>query len=216
MTAPAVLFAEMRPDPSWEDRFNEWYDSDHIPARLAIDGFEAAQRYRAVDDKNYLIIYDMTSLDVLKTPEYKVVRDEPSEETRWMLDNVTNFTRYLGTEIARNGRIDAESVTAPLIFAAMFNVPDADKAEFDGWMEEDHMPLLLQNKDWLGVRRFELSVSEPVPYNRLAVHYLASPDALKSPEREAARNTEWRARLLRHAWFGAGHAKAFTRFGPRF
>jgi hypothetical protein len=146
MSAPAVLFSEMRPDLSWEARFNAWYDSEHIPVRMAIEGFAGAQRYRAVDDENYLVIYDMTTLDVLETPQYQVVKNEPSAETRWMLDNVTNFTRYLGTEIARNGRIDAESVMAPLIFAAMFNVPDADKAEFDAWMEEDHMPILLQNK----------------------------------------------------------------------
>ncbi len=169
LSARSVLFSEMRPDPSWEDRFNTWYDTDHIPVRLAIEGFEGAQRYRAVDDENYLVIYDMASLDVLKTPEYDKVKTDPTPETKWMLSNVSNFTRYLGTEIARNGRIDAETVQSPLIFAALFNVPEDMKGDFDGWMEEDHMPLLLRNKDWLGVRRFELSVGEPQPFNRLAV-----------------------------------------------
>jgi hypothetical protein len=98
----------------------------------------------------------------------------------------------------------------------MFNVPDDMKADFDGWMEEDHMPILLRNKDWLGVRRFELSVGEPTPFNRLAVHYLASPDALTSPERAEARVTPWRTRLTGHEWFNQGKAKAFRRHGPRF
>jgi hypothetical protein len=83
-------------------------------------------------------------------------------------------------------------------------------------MTDDHMPILLENKDWLGVRRFELSVGEPVPFNRLAVHYLASPEALKSPERERARSTEWRNRLAKTEWFGSGRYKGFSRHGRRF
>lgn len=216
MKAPSILFSEMRPDPSWDERFNTWYDNDHIPVRMAIEGFRGAQRYRALEDENYLVVYDMDSLAVLNTPEYQVVKNQPSEETRWMLGNVTNFTRYLGTEIGRDGRIDAETAQAPLVFAAMFNVPEEAKPDFDGWMVEDHMPILLQNKDWLGVRRFDLTVGEPQPFNRLSLHYLASADALKSPERERARNTDWRNRLATTEWFGKGRYKGFSRFGKRF
>jgi len=218
MTAirPAILFSEMRPDPSWEERFNTWYDTDHIPVRMAIDGFTGAQRYRAVDDDNYLVIYDMDSLDVLKTPQYSAVKDEPSAETKWMLGNVTNFTRYVGTEIAREGRIDEVTITGPMIFAAQFNVPEDMQNEFDRWMAEDHVPTLLKGEHWLGTRRFAMNVGEPVAYNRLAIHYLASPEALKSPERAEARASPWRARLTAYDWFNQGHAKAFHLHGKRF
>jgi hypothetical protein len=213
---PAILFSEMRPDPSWEERFNTWYDTDHIPVRMAIDGFTGTQRYRAVDDDNYLVVYDMASLDVLKTPEYGTVKNDPTAETKWMLANVSNFTRYLGTEIAREGRIDAETITAPLIFVAQFNVPEDMQSEFDRWMAEDHVPTLLKGEHWLGTRRFAMSVGEPVPYNRFAIHYLAGEAALKSPERAEARASSWRARLTEHEWFNQGHAKAFRRHGERF
>jgi len=216
MDAKSILFSEMRPDPSWEGEFNSWYHTEHIPVRLRIAGFEGAQRYKASEDENYLVVYDMTSLDVLKTPQYQVVKNEPSERTAWMLANVTNFTRYLGTEIGREGRIDDETIEAPLIFVAMFNVPDQDKADFDGWMTQDHMPILLRNPDWLGVRRFELTVAEPTPFNRLSIHYLASSQALSSPERAEARGTEWRARLAQKPWFGQGFYKGFTRLDHRY
>jgi hypothetical protein len=213
---PSILLSEMRPDPSWEERFNTWYDTEHIPVRMAIDGFTGTQRYRAVDDDNYLVVYDMTSLDVLKTPEYDRVKNEPSDETRWMLANVSNFTRYLGTEIAREGQIDAQSIAAPLIFVAQFNVPEDMQGEFDRWMAEDHVPTLLKGEHWLGTRRFAMTIGEPVPYNRVAIHYLAGDAALKSPERAEARASSWRDRLTQHDWFNKGHAKAFRRHGTRF
>lgn len=215
MNGKAILFSEMRPDPAWEDRFNTWYDTDHIPVRMVLEGFEGAQRYRSQSDENYLVVYDMSSMAALKTPGYEKVKTDPSGETSWMLANVSNFTRYLGTEIGRHGDVDG-AIEAPVIFTAMFNVPEGEKDDFDGWMVEDHIPILTRNKDWMAVRRFELSVAEPVPFNRLAIHYLASQAVLSSPEREAARSTDWRNRLAEKDWFKAGRYKGFDRYGPRY
>jgi len=215
MIGKSILFSEMRPDPSWEKEFNDWYHEDHIPVRMVLEGFEGVQRYKAKDDANYLVVYDMTSMAALSTPGYEKVKTQPSEQTKWMLANVSNFTRYLGNEISRHGDVDS-FIEAPLIFTAMFNVPEAELADFDGWMEEDHIPILLGCKEWVGVRRFDLTVSEPVPFNRLAIHYLAGPEALTSPEREKARNTDWRNRLAKQAWFGKGQYKAFEKYGSRY
>jgi len=210
-----VLFSEMRPAPEWEDRFNTWYHDDHIPARMVLDGWQGVQRYKARDGNDYLVVYDLASAAALKTPEYEVVKTRPSAETDWMLKNVSDFTRFIGAEIDRHGDVEA-AIDAPLIFAALFNVPEADCAEFDAWMAEDHVPLLLQCPDWRAVRRFRLPVAEPVPYTRLAIHYLASAAALASPERERARTTEWRSRMMRHDWFTAGRARAFDAWGARY
>lgn len=214
MADSAVLFSEMRPAPEWDERFNTWYDTDHIPVRMVLDGFNGAQRYRSLENENYLVVYDMESMAALRTPGYEKVKTDPTEETNWMLSNVTNFTRNLGTEIGREGNIDYE---APYIFCAMFNAPVDAEEDFDAWMTQDHIPILLQNKDWLGVRRFELSVAEPQRFTRLAIHYLASLDALKSPERTKARETEWRADMAKkHPWFNQGYYAGFERFGPRY
>lgn len=215
MIGGTILFSEMRPDPSWEDRFNAWYHEDHIPARMVLDGWEGAQRYRSADDGDYLVVYDLASSDALKTPEYEKLKTDPSDETKWMLSNVSNFTRYIGTELGHHGDIDA-AITAPLIFATRFVVPEQDMAEFDEWMVEDHVPLLMQSEHWLGVRRFALPVAEPVRHTRLAIHYLGSRDALSSPEREAARSTRFRERMTRHEWFGQGLYRLFEAFGGRY
>lgn len=212
-----MLFSEMRPEPEWEARFNTWYDTDHIPVRMALEGFEGAQRYRSLDNDNYLVTYDLTALSALKTPGYERVKTEPTAETDWMLANVGNFTRYLGSEIGREGQAGDAVLEAPYVFCALFDVPEEDKPAFDAWMTEDHMPLLLQNPGWLGVRRFDLTVGEPVPFTRLAIHYLASLEPLSSPEREAARNSDWRQRMVdTYPWFSKGQYGRFERHGRRY
>jgi len=118
-----ILFAEMTPDVTWEGKFNEWYDNDHIRSRMQIRGFEGAQRYRIEEGDSYLIVYDMESLSVLKTPQYEYLKTHESEQTKWMLANVRNFTRNLGTEIGRD-HFDDKAREAPLIFVSMFNVPE--------------------------------------------------------------------------------------------
>ena len=215
MIGQSILFSEMRPDPSWEERFNAWYHEDHIPVRMVLDGFEGAQRYRSKSDANYLVVYDMTSMDALKTQGYEKLKADPSHETKWMLANVSNFTRYLGTELGRHGDVEG-AIEAPLVFTAMFNVPEDETADFDAWMTEDHLPILMENEDWMAVRRFALTVAEPTPFNRLAIHYLANDAVLSSPERERARATPWRNRLTEKPWFKAGQYKGFDRYDERY
>lgn len=215
MIGKTILFSEMRPGADWEDRFNAWYHEDHIPVRMVLDGWEGVQRYKADDGDDYLVVYDLTSMDALKTPGYDKVKNDPSDETKWMLENVSNFTRFIGTEIGRHGDVET-AITAPLIFAALFNVPKDDEDEFDRWMEEDHVPLLLECDDWLAIRRFSLPVAEPVSYTRLAIHYLASHDALTSPERAAARDTEFRKRMARHSWMDQGRYGLLKAYGDRY
>lgn len=211
MRGRSILFSEMRPEPDWEDKFNKWYDMHRIPVRLGIDGFVGARRYRLRDDDNYLAVYDMTSLDVLKSPAYQKVEGEPSEETRWMLKNVSNFARYLGEELGWHG--DETAIEEPLLYAVMFNVPADMLPEFDSWMTEEHLPILLKEPHWRAARRFDLTECEPMPFTRLTMHYLASPEALKSPERQKARNTAWRDRLSKNEWFGGARARVFNRLG---
>lgn len=209
----AVLFSEMRPEAAWEDEFNTWYDTEHIPVRMAAPGFIGARRYRATESDDYLVVYEMASMAALATPEYDRIKNQPSELTRRMLGGVHGFTRYLGETLAAAGGAQADALDAPLLFAAMFDVPPAELADFDAWYEQDHVPLLLECSDWLMVRRFHLTAGEPRPFNRLALHYLASEQALSSPARARARETPWRERMAGRDWFGKGRYAVFRRVG---
>jgi hypothetical protein len=216
MFGKSILFSEMTPQANWENEFHEWYNTEHIPVRMVLDGFVAAQRYKSTSSDSNLVIYDMTSQAALKTPGYTEVKERPSERTRWMLNNVTGFTRYLADEIGVAGTLDERAALAPHLFVAMFSVPEDQCAEFDQWYVEAHLPIRLECGDWLAVRRFAITSGDPGRYNRLAIHYLASEAALSSPERERARATPWRNRMAEYPWFKEGYYASFNRTGQRF
>lgn len=213
MFGQAILFSEMTPTPDAEAAFNAWYDEEHIPLRVAAPGFVSAQRY-ALAERNYLAVYEMGSLDALKTPTYDRIKNQPSPLTRQMLGMVSGFTRYLGTEIKRVAKADVRAEDAPLLYAVWFNVPPDRLAAFDTWYDEDHAPILMTAPAWLAIRRFDVTVSDPVPHNRLALHYLSDRAALDGPERARARATPWRAKLAAEPWF-KGSYKVFDRLGAR-
>lgn len=217
MTDEAVLFSEMTPDPSWEGEFNDWYDEEHIPLRMNVAGFTGAQRYRDTGGPGYLAVYNMSSADVLASDAYGAVKNNPPEQTARMLNSVTGFTRYIGTLISDqpNPKATIDPLEARYLYGVFFNVPDDGLKEFDEWYTKDHVPLLLGCEDWLGVKRYALSDAHPVPFTRLAIHYLASQDALLSDARKAARATPWRDRIAENDWF-KGSYKVFEKLGFRF
>jgi hypothetical protein len=213
----AVLFSEMVPGQDFEDRFHTWYDTHHIPVRMACPGFVSAQRYARQDRKGYLAVYEMNDVDVLASDAYKVIKNNPSEETAWMLGHVSGFTRYLGGETAVRDKAlsgAVPSIDAPVLYSVAFNVPPEAHAEFDAWYESEHVPLLMACADWLMVRRLRITDGVPETYSHMALHYLADARALQSPERDKARKTAWRDRLAKHEWFKASYT-VFDRLGPR-
>lgn len=213
----SILFSEMTPPAELEADFNAWYDTEHIPIRMKSPGFLGAQRYRDGDTRNYLAVYELARPEALSTPTYDQIKKQPSETTRTMLGAVSGFTRYLGNQLtsrARPGMGDS-FVDAPVLYPVFFQVPADRTADFDAWMEEDHLPILMEDERWLGVRRFEIFDGAPNAYNRLALHYLADRSALDSPERAKARATDWRERLASEPWF-KGSYLLFDRLGGRF
>jgi hypothetical protein len=213
----AVLFSEMTPAPEWEADFNDWYDTEHIPARMRAPGFASAHRYRNVDGPAYLAVYEMQSVQTLSTPEYKVIKGSPSERSRRMLGDVSGFTRYIGEEIGSvvNPGFQGCAIDAPILYAVFFEVPEERADEFNAWYEEDHVPTLLECAEWIAVRRFRIIDGEPGNFTHLALHYLADTNALSSSAREKARASAWREKLAAEPWF-KGHYAVFSKVGTRF
>ena len=194
-----ILFSQMEPPAGWEADFHAWYDTDHIPARLAMDGFESARRYEARDgEPKYLTVYELSDMAVLDTDAYKQLKEAPSAETTRMLENVIGFTRYTGREITDSGPVDR---AGRFLAVAAFAVPEEDLDRFDDWYETEHSQLLLKAGDWLRVRRYEVVSGEGGPWNRLALHDLASREVMDSPERAAARLGPKREALADREWF---------------
>ncbi len=88
--AKACLFVLMQPSPSFEEEFNDWYDTDHLPERLAIPGFLSARRYVCRDGwPAYLAIYDLVDLTPLSSAAYlRVAEGHYTPWTRRVLARV--------------------------------------------------------------------------------------------------------------------------------
>ena len=81
-------------------------------------------------------------------------------------------------------------------------------------VDQDHVPILLGDERWYGVRRFAIVDGAPRQFNRLALHYVAGREMLDSEVRRRARATPWRAKLAAEPWFN-GHYLVFDRIGDR-
>jgi hypothetical protein len=215
-----ILFSEMTPQPAWEAEFNRWYDTEHIPLRMACPGFASAQRYRATASASYLAVYEMGDAGDLKTPEYSKVKGQPSGLTRRMLGGVAGFTRYICNQTSElrqpglAGDPAFDPLAAPLLFSVWFQVPAEQRASFDAWYDGDHLPRLLACPDWWLARRFEVVDGDPGRWTHLTLHYLGDRRALESPERAAARASAERRRLAAESWFRPEYV-TFSRLGER-
>ena len=214
LSGNAVLFSEMTPQASWEEKFHDWYDHEHIPNRRGLPGFLSAQRYRNTQRDGYLAVYEMETPQALASAQYQLVKNDPSDSTRWMLDNVSGFTRYTCSQIVQHGGDSASALDAPILYAVWFDVPRDRLDDFDAWYDQDHVPLLRECEDWRMVRRFDVISGEPERFTRLALHYLSNASALESDARKRARETPWRARMTAESWF-KGSYDVFARHGER-
>jgi hypothetical protein len=100
-TPKGLLLAMMEPPPAITEEFNEWYDTEHIPQRVAVPGFITTLRFVCNEGwPRYLAVYDVESLAVLDKPEYRALTgDNFSPWSRRMLLKVSGQWRFSGPQI---------------------------------------------------------------------------------------------------------------------
>ncbi|MDI9897421.1 EthD domain-containing protein [Rhodococcus sp. IEGM 1381] len=202
-----LLFSQMAPPADLREDFDDWYDSEHIPQRMAIPGFSHALRYRQDAEPWHLACYFLDDMAALDTPEYDDLKKNPPERTARILERVDGFTRYITDQISDTSPELASDATGTdhTLYVVAFSVPDEDRAEFDGWYEDEHVPLLMKVPGWLRVRRFLVRPGfAGHPWTHLALHEIANPAVLDAPERAAARDTPRRDALAAKPWFTSG------------
>jgi hypothetical protein len=85
MAQKGFLLVFMNPPPAFDEEFNAWYDSEHIPERLSVPGFLTGLRYVNIAGgaPRYLAMYDLESFGVMETPAYlRVAFDKSSPWTK--------------------------------------------------------------------------------------------------------------------------------------
>jgi len=100
-TSPkGYLLVAMEP-PALEEKFNDWYDTDHVPERLRLAGFESARRFVCVCGwPRYLAFYDLISVRVIDSPGYRAIANGNfSPWTKRFLTRVRGFYRSFGVQV---------------------------------------------------------------------------------------------------------------------
>lgn len=107
--APGLLAIWNAITPEHEARFNDWYDAEHVPERLALPGFLAARRYRdARSPHRYCALYDTDSPQALSSRAYLARLADPTPATRSIMSEFRDMHRAV-CEVA----LDVGATRAP-------------------------------------------------------------------------------------------------------
>jgi hypothetical protein len=93
-------------EPGWEQEFNDWYDTEHLPGLAAVPGSALACRLRNLDDgPRYHACYRLASPQAMEHPAWLAVRHTAwSDRVRPRLRNTERLMfRVLAEETAAGG-----------------------------------------------------------------------------------------------------------------
>jgi hypothetical protein len=128
-----------------EDDFNRWYNEEHLAERLSVPGILSAARYEAVKSgPKHLACYELESLAVLDSAEYRRLKEQPTAWTRRSSPDVigTTFIRNVYTMI-HPGELTPEiagSGMAPALQIGRMDVPPEIDDEFNRWYNTIYVP----------------------------------------------------------------------------
>jgi len=120
MTGRGLLLTITEPPPAMEEEFNAWYDTEHLPERLAINGFRSARRWIAdvaPGEGKYLATYELDTPDVLQSAEYLARFEGATPWTRRCLGKSVVFRRWACEQI-EPGSAEPHPLARALLFIA--------------------------------------------------------------------------------------------------
>jgi hypothetical protein len=188
-----LLAAFMNPPADDEAGFNAWYDEEHVPLRVDTPGFLSARRFKAAsaqDFPRYLALYELESLDVLKTPAYLRLSQERSAREANMMARIPMVDRR---ELELVVDCPARPDEAAYQMTVCMSPPAHGFADFADWYRQEHIGMLLEVPGWRRVRLFRQVVGDGPSF--MAVHELETLDVFDHPNYTAAISTPWRARI---------------------
>jgi hypothetical protein len=194
--ADDLLFVYSSPGPVDVAEFTDWYDNEHVPARLATPGFGAVTRFRALDGQqpDWLATYEVTP-GTLDTPAYRALRENSSDREKRIGSSMSSDRRLysLLSDSWADG-VSTASGPPPVVMAVSMSVPPEVEPDLAAYYEQEHYPLLLAVPGWRRARRYVLTMGNGPRY--LSLHELDSEAAFDQPGYKEATSTPWRNRIV--------------------
>jgi hypothetical protein len=101
--AAALMMIGMNVAPEHEHEFNEWYNSEHVPALGAVPGVLCARRYRGTGGtQRYVALYHLEAPEIVRSAEWRKAADTP-----WTQKLRPQFRDHLRIECRRYRRASA-------------------------------------------------------------------------------------------------------------
>ena len=194
--ANGLLFVYAEPGPVPEAEFNDWYDNEHVPARLDVPGFSNVCRFRAADDQvpSWLATYEIAA-GTLDGAAYKALAAAASPREKSVMSSLATLDRRVYEPLTDSA---PETGGAPdAVLAVSLDVPASHEADLAAWYADEHIPMLLAVPGWRRVRRYRLTEGDAPRY--LALHEIAGTGVFSEPAYRAAVSTPWRTRIMESA-----------------
>jgi hypothetical protein len=136
-----LVYADV--DPTHEEEFNAWYNTEHLPELLSLPGFLDAARYVAYKGvPRYLAVYELDSMDALKTAEFQKWRANPSPWSRRISPSVIgkNLSRTVGQQIFPANPEGPDRGMAPALQIGRMSVSENMDREWNEWYNGEYIP----------------------------------------------------------------------------
>jgi hypothetical protein len=191
--ADGLLFVYTDPGSVPVAEFNDWYDNEHGPARMAVPGISAGHRFLALDDQEppWLAYYEIKP-GVLESPEYKALAASASAREKSMMSRLATLDRRVYELLSDDGSVT--DGPPAVVLAVSLSVPSGREDDLAAWYGEEHTPMLLAVPGWRRVRRFRLTGGTAPAF--LALHEVESTAVFDEDSYRAAVSTPWMKRVV--------------------
>jgi hypothetical protein len=148
-------------DPKYEEEFNAWYNTEHLPELLALSGVLDAARYVATKGgPKYLAAYELASVDAMQTPEFPTRPRTPWGQRVSPTAIGKNRTRIVGQQIFPGGLEKPDRGMAPALQIGRMSVPESVDAEWNAWYNGEYIPGYRKVQGVIYARRFRVVEGE--------------------------------------------------------
>jgi hypothetical protein len=194
--AKGILIAAMNFTDVAADEFNDWYDTEHLPERLAVPGFLNAERWLGINNpKDSVALYDLDAVGVLHGAPYRAVGGaNGSPWTKRVTGRTRSIMRMEGEQILPGDALAPVGQAQTLLLIAM-NVAPEHESEFNEWYNTEHLPALGAVPGVLAARRYR---GTGATQRYAAIYHFANPGVANSPGWKTAANTPWTERMRPH------------------
>jgi len=196
-----IFFVLMSIAAEHEARFNEIYDTDHLPIMVSIPGVRDAARYKLQwsdngDMQAYLCMYHLDDPELPRSEtwaQHSAKGQWPIEMRHLATGRSNAAMRQIFHADAPGRSASADSWDNEFIYFLQQGIPGPLDARFNALYDTDHIPLMMQASGAKSCTRYKAlySPSQNAP-DYLAVYAVDAADVPRSPS--------WKAQTQKGAW----------------